>query len=392
MQASRSEGASDPAERDAHRPDIGGDAHDRDAHAHDRDAHAHDRDAHDRHLVGPNDHDPGVPDAEDPGQHAIVIRGLRKTYRRGRVAAVSDLDLTVPRGGVHAFLGPNGSGKTTTLRMLLGLTRADAGTMTILGTPVPDGLPDVIDRVGAIVEQPKLFPTMSGRDNLVVLGRGIGLPRQRVDAVIDQVGLGPRAKDLVHGYSLGMRQRLAIAATLLKDPEVLIFDEPTNGLDPAGMHEVRVTLRGLAEAGRTVVISSHLLAEVQQVADTVSIIGRGRLLREGTVAELLTSSGRVQVRVRPVEDAARALTDAGYMVALDGSDRVTVSHPDAAPRPDAIARTLGEAGLWPTELIRATPSLEDVFLALTAREHLTATSGQGIVFPGDPSGAREGAA
>lgn len=313
---------------------------------------------------------------------AIVTRGLGKAYAGGRVQAVANLDLTVPRGGVHAFLGPNGSGKTTTLRMLLGLVRPDAGTMQILGTTVPDDLPDVIDRVGAIVEQPRLFPTMSARANLAVLARGIGLTVRRVDEVIEQVGLAPRSRDLVRGYSLGMRQRLAIAATLLKDPEVLIFDEPTNGLDPAGIHEVRTTLRGLGAAGRTVVVSSHLLAEVQQIADTVSIIGRGRLLREGRVEELLTGGGRVRVRIRPVEDAARVLTQAGYLVGLDGSDLITVSSPDAGAQPDAVARVLGESGLWPSELVRATQSLEDVFLALTAREHLTATQGQGIVFPG----------
>ncbi|MDN5571764.1 MAG: ATP-binding cassette domain-containing protein [Propionibacteriaceae bacterium] len=330
----------------------------------------------------------GVFAASASAAPAIVTSGLSKAYARGRVHAVAGLDLVVPRGGVHAFLGPNGSGKTTTLRMLLGLVQPDGGTMEILGTAVPVHLPDVIDDVGAIIEQPKLFPTMSGRTNLAVLARGIGIGPRRVDEVIEQVGLASRGHDLVRGYSLGMRQRLAIAATLLKDPEVLIFDEPTNGLDPAGMHEVRTTLRGLGAAGRTVVVSSHLLAEVQQIADTVSIIGRGRLLRQGSVRELLSGAGRVLVRVRPVEDAARALTRAGYLVGLDGSDLITVSQPDAPTEPDAVARTLGESGLWPTELASATESLEDVFLALTAREHLTATQGRGIVFPGavEPTG------
>lgn len=318
---------------------------------------------------------------------AIATHGLRKTYRRGAVTAVADLDLVVPTGGVHAFLGPNGSGKTTTLRMLLGLVRPDGGTMEILGVRVPDGLPDVIDKVGAIVEQPRLFPTMSGLANLEILAQAIGLPRGRVHEVIAQVGLASRAKQDVRGYSLGMRQRLAIAATLLKDPDVLIFDEPTNGLDPAGIHEVRTTLRHLGASGKTVVVSSHLLAEVQQIADTVSIIGRGRLLSQGSVSSLLDGGGRVRVRVSPPGEAARVLTEAGYLVGMDGTDTLTVGRPGAAAPPDAVARALGEAGLWPTELASVAESLEDVFLRLTATEHLSAQA-PGIAF--GPSGSAAG--
>lgn len=311
---------------------------------------------------------------------AIATHGLRKTYGRGAITAVADLDLVVPAGGVHAFLGPNGSGKTTTLRMLLGLVRPDAGTMEILGTRVPEDLPDVVDRVGAIVEQPRLFPTMSGLTNLTIVAQAIGVPRRRVHEVLAQVGIASRARQDVRAYSLGMRQRLAIAATLLKDPDVLIFDEPTNGLDPAGIHEVRATMRQLGESGRTVLVSSHLLAEVQQIADTVSIIGRGRLLTQGRVADLLDGGGRVRVRIGEVTEAARVLTDAGYLVGLDGTDALTVGRPHATAEPDAVARSLGEAGLWPTELMRHAESLEDVFLRLTATEHL-AVQPPGIALP-----------
>ena len=177
--------------------------------------------------------------------YAVETHDLRKSYRtrKGRLIAVAGLDLKVPAGGVHGFLGPNGSGKTTTIRMLLGLIRADAGDIEVFGEDVPARLPDVIDRIGAIVEQPKFFPSFSGRKNLQLLASGIGAPAARVGQVLEEVGLGDRAKSKYRTYSLGMKQRLAIAATLLKDPELLIFDEPTNGLDPAGIHEIRATMR-----------------------------------------------------------------------------------------------------------------------------------------------------
>ncbi len=243
---------------------------------------------------------------------ALRTAGLHKTYPRRRVPtpAVDRLDLNVPSGGVHGFLGPNGSGKTTTIRMVLGLIRADAGRMEIFGTEVPRRLPDVVNRVGAIVEQPKFFPAFTARRNLELLAAGIGVPKQRVGAVLEEVGLAARARDRYKTYSLGMKQRLAIAATLLKDPDLLIFDEPTNGLDPAGIHAIRQTMRHLADQGKTVLVSSHILAEVQQVADTVSIIGRGRLLAEGRVDDILAGrrgrrTGQGAGRVRGPPSAGR---------------------------------------------------------------------------------------
>src|SRR3954447_3042669 len=271
---------------------------------------------------------------------AVRTTDLRKTYRtrKGRRVAVEGLDLRVPRGGVHGFLGPNGSGKTTTIRMLLGLIRPDSGTMTVFDEPVPARLGAVVDRVGAIVEQPKFFPAFTAQRNLELLADAIGAPRARIGEVLGEVGLGDRGGDRFRSYSLGMRQRLAIAATLLKEPELLIFDEPTNGLDPAGIHEVRATMRGLADAGRTVLVSSHILSEVQQVADTVSIIGRGRLLAEGQVDDILARGGAASVRVG-VPDPARAaplLTAAGFRTSPGTPGTVMVSPglgPDGRPVP-----------------------------------------------------------
>lgn len=316
---------------------------------------------------------PAVTDA-----FAVRTVGLRKAYKRGQVVAVAGLDLNIPRGGVHGFLGPNGSGKTTTLRMLLGLIRPNAGTMEILGLEVPKHLSDVVPRVGAIVEQPRFFPTMSARTSLTVIAEAIGTPVRRVGEVIDLVGLTGRSKDSVGTYSLGMKQRLAIAATLLKDPELLIFDEPTNGLDPAGISEIRETIRGLGASGKTVIVSSHLLAEVQQVADTVTIIARGRTLREGRVEDLL-SGGPAAVRLM-VSDAAAAtgiLVAAGLTVTTRADGAMRVSRPSQSLPPEEVAWHLAQAGQWPHEIGPDRDNLEAYFLELTSREHLTVTQSDG---------------
>ncbi|WBQ04521.1 ABC transporter ATP-binding protein [Kribbella sp. CA-293567] len=306
---------------------------------------------------------------------AIRTQALRKTYRtrRGkRVVAVQGLDLEVPVGGVHGFLGPNGSGKTTSIRMLLGLVRADAGTMTVFGQVVPDRLPDVVGRIGAIVESPKFFPAFSGRKNLELLADAIGAPRKRVGEVLAETSLNERGKDKFKTYSLGMKQRLAIAATLLKQPELLIFDEPTNGLDPAGIREIRETMRGLGEQGRTVLVSSHILAEVEQVADTVSIIGHGRLLASGTVAEVIGGTGKATVKVslgdHPAqqERAAAVLAAAGLSVRTEGRYLFV----DGAERSAEVTKRLAQQELYVSELILVRADLESVFLELTADEGL----------------------
>jgi ABC-type multidrug transport system ATPase subunit len=316
--------------------------------------------------------------------YAVETHGLRKSYRtrKGRLMAVAGLDLKVPAGGVHGFLGPNGSGKTTTIRMLLGLIRADAGDIEVFGEDVPTRLPAVIDRIGAIVEQPKFFPSFSGRKNLQLLASGIGAPAARVGQVLEEVGLGDRARSKYRTYSLGMKQRLAIAATLLKDPELLIFDEPTNGLDPAGIHEIRATMRGLADSGKTVLVSSHILNEVQQVADTVSIIGRGRLLAQGEVDDILDAGAQESARVG-IADPARAATvlaEAGFAVRSlpDGMLNVAAGARAGQSATDLdlaqITRLLAEHQLYVFELTPVRADLESVFLELTAEDHLGATS------------------
>jgi ABC-2 type transport system ATP-binding protein len=301
----------------------------------------------------------------------IETRGLRKEFsgRRGTRVAVQDLDLAVPRGGVHGFLGPNGSGKTTTIRMLLGLARATRGEMALFGTPVPAGLPGVIDRVGAVVEMPKFLPHFTGRQNLTILARSKGIAADRVDAAVDTVGLTGRDGDRYRSYSLGMKQRLAIAATLLKDPQLLILDEPTNGLDPAGIREIRETIRTLGEAGVTVLLSSHILAEVQQVCTSATIIGNGRLLASGRVEDLLGASTSYRIVVDDPDGARRALGAGPYAVSGDGTSlRVETDAP-----PGEITRTLGEAGIWLSELTSVRPDLETVFLELTSQDTLSGT-------------------
>jgi ABC-2 type transport system ATP-binding protein len=308
----------------------------------------------------------------------IETTGLRKEFRtrRGRhVVAVEDLDLRVPSGGVHGFLGPNGSGKTTTIRMLLGLARATQGEMRLFGEPVPQRLPQVIDRIGAVVEQPKFAPNFSARRNLLLLALSTGLPATSVDAALAQVGLQGRETERYKGYSLGMKQRLAIAATLLKSPDLLILDEPTNGLDPAGIRDIRDMIRELGESGVTVLLSSHILAEVQQVCDSVSIIGNGRLLAAGTVADLVGTGrgGTTRVGIADQQAAARHLEEAGYAVTREDGHLLV----DGADRAEEITRLLASKQLYVHELTPVRADLESVFLQLTRDETLHADLASG---------------
>src|SRR4051812_8158174 len=245
----------------------------------------------------------------------IEVDGLRKEYRRrrgGRVRAIDDLQLAVPAGGVFGFLGPNGSGKTTTIRCLLGLARPTSGSCRLLGAPVRGGLPDVIGRVGALVEGPGVNPGVSGGQALRILATTAGIAASRVDAVLERVGLADRADDLVNGYSLGMRQRLGLAIALLKDPELLILDEPANGLDPAGIREIRELVRALGAEGRTVFLSSHQLAEVEHVCDHIAILARGRTVASGPIADVLASArpNAMWVRVADLASGAQTLVAA----------------------------------------------------------------------------------
>ena len=305
--------------------------------------------------------------------YAVEAYSLRKVYRTrgGKRAAVDGLDLRVPVGGVHGFLGSNGSGKTTTIRMLLGLITADSGHIRIFDHEVPLAINQIIDRVGAVVEQPKFFPAFSGQKNLELIAGAIGAPRRRVDKVLHAVGLSRRGTDKFRHYSLGMKQRLAIAATLLKDPDLLIFDEPTNGLDPAGISEIRTMMRNLARHGKTVLVSSHILTEVQQIADTVTIIGRGRLLAEGNVSDIVAANGQLSARVG-VSDHLRAsevLTASGFAVEPLASRLLKVSLSDQRLDLAVITRLLADQGLYVSELTQIQPDLESVFLNLTGGDH-----------------------
>jgi ABC-2 type transport system ATP-binding protein len=300
----------------------------------------------------------------------IECDGLRKEYRRlrgGTSVALRGLDMTVEEGGVFGFLGPNGSGKTTTIRCLLALGFRSGGECRILGVDPAKDLHKVIDRIGAIVEAPAFFSGFSGRRNLTLLARSRSLDLARVDVVLERVGLAGRSKDLVKTYSLGMKQRLAIAAALLKDPELLILDEPANGLDPAGIKEVRELIRSLGREGRTVFVSSHVLSEIQQTCDRVAILSRGRAVRIGSVDDVLaTETGAsLIVRVPEVQRAADVLRAAGMEVQIV-DDRLHVAKSEREPA--EITRLLAGVGLYLSELRSQEASLEDVFLELTSEE------------------------
>ena len=301
----------------------------------------------------------------------IEIEGLRKEYRRLRkppTIALDGLDLEVSEGGVFGFLGPNGAGKTTTIRCLLGLVAASAGRARLLDNDVPHGLSRVIQRVGSIVEAPMLFPRFTGRRNLEILGRIDGIARDAVDRALDRVGLTARANDMVRTYSLGMKQRLGIAAALLKDPSLLILDEPANGLDPAGIVEVRDLLRSLGAEGRTVFVSSHILSEVQQVADRVAILARGRLVAAGSVHDVLASGrgARITVRVHDLEAGRLALVEAGIAASVEGDVIRAAVPPEEGER---MARALAAKGIYPSLLQPDEGNLEQAFLELTGDDH-----------------------
>ncbi len=302
---------------------------------------------------------PDAATAGPPAPGRIEIRGLTKRF--GGVCAVDHLDVSVTPGRVTAFLGPNGAGKTTTLRMLLGLVQPTSGTATVDGVPYAQ-LPHPLRRVGALLEASDLHPARSGRDQLRVQARAAGIDAHRVDEVLAQVGLTADAGRRAGQYSLGMRQRLGLAAALLGDPGVLVLDEPANGLDPEGIRWLRELLRHYAQQGRTVLVSTHLLAEVQQIVDDVVVIARGRLLYAGTLAGL-EAGAAPGVRVdSPDRPALLAALRAAHLHPREGADGVQVD--DVTPaRVGALAFA---AGVELHELVATGDSLEDVFLRLVA--------------------------
>ena len=294
-----------------------------------------------------------------------VIQTDRLTKRYGNILAVDELSIRVRRGHVYGLLGPNGSGKTTTMGMLLGLLKPTSGKFSLFGKS--DNLEASLRRIGAVIETPTFYPYLSGRRNLAYF-QGIsqrGAPNE-IDRLLDQVGLSDRADSKFNTYSMGMKQRLGLAYSLLGDPDIVILDEPTNGLDPEGMLEVRELIRSLGDGNRTVLLSSHLLNEVEQVCDSVTILSKGKLIAQGPVAELLHSVSREQVRMKTT-DNAKAQT---ILEALDWVEEVTVDEDSlivTAPkeRTTELAAALGKQEVYVAELAPIETSLEEYFLQVT---------------------------
>lgn len=302
---------------------------------------------------------------------AVETHGLTKRF--GPNVAVNDVELLVPRGCAFGYLGPNGAGKTTLIRTLLGLTQANEGTMSLLGVPVPAERRRALARVGAIVDEPRFHAHLTGRENLQVLAaaRANGA-EARIEPSLRRVGLHERADHKVASYSMGMRQRLGVASCLLGDPELLILDEPMNGLDPAGMHEMRAMIRSFVDEGRTVMLSSHLLDEVERTCDAVAIVDRGRVIRQGAIDELVRGAASTIVRVE-CSDPARAELLIGESrmgrATAEGGDSLSVTLSSGGSRDDIaeVNRRLVEAGIAVYGLQEVRASLEDWFLSVTSR-------------------------
>jgi ABC-2 type transport system ATP-binding protein len=301
----------------------------------------------------------------------IETRGLVKTFAEAR--AVDGIDLTVPAGGVYGFLGPNGAGKTTTIRILAGLLWPTRGSAWILGQPMRPGAP-VLQRVGCLIERPAVYPYLSATDNLRVLATARGLPAEAlgslIAAALDRVGLASVAKRKAGGFSTGMRQRLALAAAFLGRPELVILDEPTNGLDPNGVVDVRQLIAALAADGTTIFLSSHVLPEVEQLCDRIAILRDGRIVAAGSKSEVLGSGERIRVGFDKADDASAALallpTRRSWDVTRDGDAALLIDAP--AAEASTVNRLLVEGGLFAADLTVRRPSLEAVFRELTLDE------------------------
>jgi len=299
--------------------------------------------------------------------YVVETAGLSKRFDDRY--AVREVELRVPRGVAFGYLGPNGAGKTTLIRMLLGLTPASAGSMRLLGLPVPEQRARALARVGAIVEEPRFHPHLSGRENLAVVAaaRG-GEAAARIESSLDRIGLSARAGDRVATYSMGMRQRLGIARCLLADPELLILDEPMNGLDPAGIQEFRGFVHDFVGEGRTIVLSSHLLDEVEKTCDHVAIVDQGRIVVQGSIAEL-RAGGDPSVRFEVDDTAAARLllaNDPAVVRVVDDGEGLHATLRDAAVVSE-LNRRLVQAGVAVRRLEPAEASLEDRFLEITTR-------------------------
>lgn len=297
---------------------------------------------------------------------SITITTTELTRRFGEILAVDGLSLNVPKGSVYGFLGPNGSGKTTTIRMLLGLIRADSGSVRLFDTDISGNLKSVLGRVGSMVEYPSLYGHLTGRENLEINRRLCDLPKSSIDRVLKITNMTDSAHRLTKEYSLGMKQRLGLALALLSEPELLILDEPTNGLDPAGIREIRELICELPkQTGLTVFLSSHMLSEVQQMASHVGIVSAGALLFEGAMDELRRAhSPHIELEVSDVARALELLQSGNWQVSANGSNTLSVAIKDSEQSAE-IAKLIVENKIELLQLKRVELSLEELFLDMT---------------------------
>jgi ABC-type multidrug transport system ATPase subunit len=304
-----------------------------------------------------------TPSPAQPGETVLRTHDLTRQY--GARVAVNHLTIEVRRGEIVGFLGPNGAGKTTTIRMILGLIAPTSGQVELFGRDLTTERAQLLPRIGALVETPALYLHLTGRDNLKAVAAVLGgVPRQRIDAVLEQVGLRERQKDRVRTYSLGMKQRLGVAIALLNNPDLLILDEPANGLDPAGVVEMRDLLHRLASEGKAIFLSSHLLGEVQQICSRVLLLNLGKLVADNTVAELTRGQGEYAVRLEHAAEALALLQQQpwGKTARLDGNGTLFTPAPQESGR--ELYAFLTQAGFPPESLAPATQNLEDVFFSL----------------------------
>lgn len=296
---------------------------------------------------------------------AIEVKGLTKHY--GQNTVVNNLNLAIPQGSIFGFLGQNGAGKTTTIRMLLGLIKANSGRASILGRDTVTERSQILPKVGAIVETPTFYPYLSGRDNLKQLALIAGVPFSRINEVLEQVELSERDRDKVKTYSLGMKQRLGIAAALLNNPQVIFLDEPTNGLDPQGTVDMRNLILRLAQSGRTIFLSSHQLHEVEQLCSHVAIINRGQMVVQGSIKDLLEGTSKTLLEVAPLSTALRVLSQAGGQKVRETGPRTIELEIDPQKVPEAV-QALVAAGVRIYSVSQQKASLENYFLAVTGGE------------------------
>jgi ABC-2 type transport system ATP-binding protein len=295
----------------------------------------------------------------------LIVRTEGLTKRFGNLVAVNDLNLEIHRGQIFGFLGPNGSGKTTTIGMLLGLIRPSAGRVEIFGRDISENPDAILPRIGVVMERPGLYPYLSGRDNLSVLARITGgVDHGRIEEVLDLVGLASRAKDKFQIYSQGMKQRLSIAAALLNDPEFIILDEPTNGLDPAGLKEVRELIKSLGKQGKTIFLSSHLLHEVEQVCDHLAVVKQGKVMAQGEASQLLRRGGVLELKVTDIEKAVAILKSTEWISSvMREDDTIQVDVP--LERTSEISALLARNNVFISEMKAKENTLEKFFLEVT---------------------------